>query len=88
MKKTLVSVLCLCAALSVMATAEEARTTVSGPSVMDSVTVYRDRAMITRSISGEVVPGLHTWKFQNLPAQLLEESVRVSGRGTAGAKIL
>ncbi len=88
MKKTLVSVLCLCAALAVMATAEEARTTVSGPSVMDSVTVYRDRAMITRSIAGEVVPGSYTWKFQNLPSGLLEESVRAAGRGTAGVKIL
>jgi hypothetical protein len=63
-------------------------TAVSGPSTIESVTIYQNRCMITRTMTGDVGPGLYTWSFPDLPTQLLEESVRVSGRGTAGARIL
>jgi hypothetical protein len=80
--------LCLGTALSIMAKSEEPRTLVSGPLTIDAVTIYQNRAMVVRSIPGEVVPGLYTWKFPDLPGFLLEDSVRVAGRGTAAARII
>jgi len=68
--------------------AEEKWTTISDPSLIETVTVYQNRAMVSRSLSRDFVPGLYTIKFSDLPALLLEESVRASGRGTAAAKIL
>ena len=88
MKNKLVVLFCLAAAVQGLIRAEEAGTVVSGPSTIESVTVYQNRCLVIRSISGEFSPGLYTWKFPDLPAQLLEESVRVSGRGTAVARIL
>jgi uncharacterized protein (TIGR02231 family) len=51
------------------------------------VTVYTDRARITRSGNVTVVGGEQTLLLPNLPMSLEEESVRVSGRG-AGIRIL
>jgi hypothetical protein len=68
--------------------ARQAGLAASGPSTIESVTIYQNRAMITRTLSGDVAPGPSTWRFPDLPVQILEESVRVSGRGTAGARIL
>lgn len=89
MKKTLL-IVCLGLALAAPAAsgAGQAAADVSGASTIESVTIYQNRCMITRALTGDVAPGLHTWEFRDLPIQLLEESVRVSGRGTAGARIL
>jgi hypothetical protein len=88
MRRSLVVHVLLSATVSILAIAGDTRTVISGPSTIESVTVYQNRSMITRLIPGDVLPGLYTWQFLDLPAQLLEESVRVSGRGTAAAKIL
>ncbi|MEN6561106.1 MAG: mucoidy inhibitor MuiA family protein [Acidobacteriota bacterium] len=89
MKKTLLIVgLGLALAAPAASGAGQAAADVSGASTIESVTIYQNRCMITRTMTGDVVPGPHTWEFRDLPAQLLEESVRVSGRGTAGARIL
>ncbi|HOW84553.1 MAG TPA: mucoidy inhibitor MuiA family protein [Candidatus Aminicenantes bacterium] len=89
MKKTLLIVgLGLALAAPAASGAGQAAADVSGASTIESVTIYQNRCMITRTLTGDVVPGLHTWEFRDLPIQLLEESVRVSGRGTAGARII
>ncbi|MBC7545509.1 MAG: mucoidy inhibitor MuiA family protein, partial [Candidatus Sericytochromatia bacterium] len=48
-----------------------------------AVTVYPDRALVTRSAHLDLVPGTYEIAFNQLPAKLDTESVRSSGRGMA-----
>jgi uncharacterized protein (TIGR02231 family) len=58
-------------------------TTISG------VTVYPDRAQVTRSGALRLdAPGEHTLRIGGLPLALLPDSVRASGKGPAGTRIL
>ncbi|MFZ5918310.1 MAG: mucoidy inhibitor MuiA family protein [Chloroflexota bacterium] len=52
-----------------------------------SVTVYPDRARISRSGKTSLEPGAHRLLMTGLPLTLLPESVRVSGKGTARARL-
>ncbi len=61
---------------------------ISLSSVVEAVTVYRDRALVTRVCRLDFQPGIHALKIANLPILLSDESVRVSGSGSAAAKIL
>ncbi len=51
------------------------------------VTVYADRALVTRSGSIELEAGEHELRVNNLP-QFLRDSLRASGRGAGGIRIL
>ncbi len=53
-----------------------------------AITVYRDRALVTRDARVELTPGEHRLLFEPLPAGLAEQSVRVRGEGTARVTIL
>jgi uncharacterized protein (TIGR02231 family) len=53
-----------------------------------SVTVYADRAIVTRSASNQLAAGEHTLAFDNLPATLVDQSLQASGFGVPGATIL
>lgn len=53
-----------------------------------SVTVYSDRALVTRLGESHFTPGKYTIKLSGLPATLNDQSVRATGSGTATAKIL
>jgi uncharacterized protein (TIGR02231 family) len=54
-----------------------------------AVTVYADRAVVTRTASLDVAePGLIEMIFENLPASLVDQSLQVAGRGTAQTTIL
>jgi hypothetical protein len=53
-----------------------------------AVTVYSDRAIVTRTTSSDLIVGEHAVTFENLPAALLDESVQASGKGVNGATIL
>lgn len=55
---------------------------------IDAVTVYRDRALITRNGETSLTPGIHEIVFAKLPNALDENSVRAGGEGTARFKIL
>lgn len=57
-------------------------------STISAVTVYADRAVVTRTATVELAGGLTELTFANLPEGLLDQSVQVSGRGTAQATIL
>ena len=57
------------------------------PSAVASVTVYNDRAAVMRSGHISLQPGNYLLFFNNLPANIVDQSVRVSGE-VAGAKIL
>lgn len=57
-------------------------------STLTAATVYPDRAVVTRTARIDLSPGQIELTFERLPAGLLDESLQVSGRGTAGATIL
>jgi len=46
-----------------------------------TVTVYPDRARITRRGNTRLAPGAHTLVLANLPTTLIEDSVRATGKG-------
>lgn len=51
------------------------------PSSVGAVTVFLDRAEITRRLQAEIPAGSHTLLVEGLPAQLQQESLRVRGQG-------
>jgi uncharacterized protein (TIGR02231 family) len=53
-----------------------------------TVTVYPDRAMTTRSAALALKPGSYLVSFDDLPSLIQDDSVRVEGRGSAGATIV
>jgi uncharacterized protein (TIGR02231 family) len=55
---------------------------------ISAVTVYQDRAVVTRTASVQLGGGTAELVFANLPQALNEQSLQVSGRGTAAATIL
>ncbi|HEY5551919.1 MAG TPA: mucoidy inhibitor MuiA family protein [Opitutaceae bacterium] len=57
-------------------------------STITAATVYLDRAVVTRTGVIELAPGEHELVLADLPASLLDQSLIVSGRGTARATIL
>ncbi len=57
-------------------------------SILDAVTVFPDRARVTRSGRMALEPGLHRLDFSGLPVSLTADSVRASGKGTARARLL
>ena len=54
---------------------------------IDAVTVYLDRAMITRMADIDLVKGKQELVIDNLPAYIIDDSVRVMGQGSIQAKI-
>jgi len=57
-------------------------------STISAVTVYTDRAVITRSATVDLTGGIAELVFADLPEALNEHSLQVSGKGTAAATIL
>lgn len=57
-------------------------------STISAVTVYTDRAVVTRTATAELGGGLTELVFADLPESLNEQSLQVSGKGTAAATIL
>ena len=53
-----------------------------------AVTVYGDRAIVTRTASSDLIAGEHALVFENLPSAVVDQSLQASGRGIAGATIL
>jgi len=60
---------------------------ISPKAVITAVTVYQDRAMTTRQVTVNLPAGSHLVVFEGLPSIIQDDSVRVSGKGTAGATI-
>ncbi len=57
-------------------------------SKITAVTVYADRAVVTRAAALDLAAGLVEVTFEKLPATLLDQSLQVSGRGAAEVAIL
>lgn len=78
---SLLTILTLLPALASGATLQPASNRV------ESVTVFLDRAEVTRRVSLDLPAGASTILVHNLPAQLIENSLRASGNGPAGLAI-
>jgi uncharacterized protein (TIGR02231 family) len=61
---------------------------VATPARITAVTVYADRALATRSATLTLQPGNYLIAFEGLPALIQDDSVRVDGKGSAGATIV
>src|SRR5690349_7431858 len=57
-------------------------------STLDAVTVFPDRARVTRRGRLSLEPGQHRLEIADLPLALIVDSVRASGRGTARSRLL
>lgn len=60
---------------------------IAAPSRITAVTVYSDRAMTSRSTVLNLKPGSYLIAFEGLPVLVQDDSVRVEGKGSAGATI-
>jgi uncharacterized protein (TIGR02231 family) len=60
---------------------------IPAPSRITAVTVYADRALTTRSSTLTLKPGSYLIAFESLPTLILDDSVRVDGKGTAATTI-
>ncbi len=60
---------------------------ITAESKITAVTVYPDRAMVTRKATVKLEKGDYRVLFPDLPGEALEDSIRVSGQGTAKARI-
>ena len=65
----------------------QAATSLSAKSRIDAVTVFSDRAQITRSASLSLKSGANLVAFENLPRLVAEDSLRAVGKGTGRARI-
>ena len=60
----------------------------SNPGRISAVTVYSDRAELTRELETEVEEGLQEIRLTGLSAAIDPDSIRISGRGSAQVKIM
>jgi len=57
-------------------------------STINAVTVYSDRAIVTRTARADLQPGLNELRIEGLPASLLDDSLQAAAIGTANATLL
>lgn len=62
-------------------------TRIPAQATISAVTVYQDRAQVTRSVSVTLKPGSQIIAVEGLPVLLQDDSVRVDAKGTARATI-
>jgi len=61
---------------------------IAARSAITTVTVFPDRATVTREADLDLAPSVKAVVFKGLPASILGGSLRVTGRGTAAVKLL
>ena len=61
--------------------------TVAADSRITEVIVYEDRAQVTRAAKAGLQAGENEVVFKHLPASVMEDSIRASGKGTVPVKI-
>jgi uncharacterized protein (TIGR02231 family) len=85
--KILTTFVCLLSLLCSPLTIQAATNTLSAASSIASVTVYADRAQVTRSATFSLLPGSNLVTFEGLPQLMAEDSLRVEGKGAGRASI-
>jgi len=83
MKKAFTSILSLCIFLPSLAHADN----LTAKSDINAVTVYSNRAKVTRTADIKLPKGAHTISFKNLPANILTDSLRANGEADVVVKI-
>lgn len=73
--------------LPALANGAETRRVAAAPRIT-AVTVYPDRAMTIRSVTLDLKPGSYLISLEPLPVLLQDDSIRVEGKGSAGATIV
>lgn len=73
----------ICRALLALMLSAAALAAAPTDSKITAATVYLDRAVVTRTATAELVPGVQELTFTGLPAGLVDQSLQVSGRATA-----
>ncbi len=61
---------------------------ITAASHISRVTVYQDRALVTRESQVELAEGQNFIAWEGLPAGLMEESLRADGSGSSAVSIL
>ncbi len=77
----------LCACLYPGIVLAAAPTRIPAQATISAVTVYQDRAQVTRSVTVALKPGSQIIAVEGLPVLLQDDSVRVDAKGTARATI-
>lgn len=87
--KSLLSLLVLAASVFTVPALSTATTAtrIQAPSTITQVTVYRDRAQVTRTATVNLKAGSQIVSIAGLPVLLQDDSVRVDAKGTARAVI-
>ncbi|MCE1227253.1 MAG: mucoidy inhibitor MuiA family protein [Geobacteraceae bacterium] len=76
-----------CASLSPGIAMAAVPTRIPAQATISAVTVYQDRAQVTRSVTVALKPGSQIIAVEGLPVLLQDDSVRVDAKGTARATI-
>jgi uncharacterized protein (TIGR02231 family) len=61
---------------------------ISAKSRINSVEVFSDRAIVERIANLDLAPGSQSIVFDNLPPGIVDNSIKVSGKGTSNCEIL
>ena len=85
--KCRIALLALLLCISSPLTAPAETQTLAAASRIDSVTVFADRAQVSRNASLSLKPGTNLVTFGDLPQLLDEASLRAEGKGTGRARI-
>lgn len=85
--KTRTTLLCLLLLVTAPLTASSQTRSLSAASKIGSVTVFSDRAQVTRSATLSLDAGTTLVNFDGLPQLMDEDSIRVEGKGTGTARI-
>jgi len=62
-------------------------TRIAAPATISAVTIYQDRAQVTRTATVQLKPGSQIIALEGLPVLLQDDSVRVDAKGTARVTI-
>lgn len=60
---------------------------IDAPSKISEVTVFPDRALVTREAQLNLAPGVHSVKLSPMPGTIEEDSISVRGKGQAKVKL-
>lgn len=85
--KTRITLISLLLLFSFSLTAQAQTHELSAASKIGSVTVFADRAQVTRSAQLSLMPGTNLVSFDSLPLLMDEDSLRAEGKGTGRARI-
>jgi uncharacterized protein (TIGR02231 family) len=73
--------------ISITLTVEAEARQIAAQSTISAVTVFNDRAMVTRTAKVNLAKGNNLITFENLPVMMIDDSIRADAKGSAQARI-